>query len=84
MIKEQLIEYYNSIAALDGIDTDNPHQFDSSIGYLIDLVQTVQWFDEKPYPVTQALVENLDTGELSLIDCKLLKKHVSPYNYHLV
>ena len=81
----KLIEYYLSLAALDGIDTDNPHQYDTEVGILVEFVETLVWIDEKPFIITNALVENPETGDVKLVDCQLLKRFIDERgNTHVV
>ena len=75
-MENELIEYYVSEDALDGIHDDNPHQYDTKTALLIKIVEVLQWDDDRPLVISKALVEDVETGEFHLVPCELLKRHV--------
>ena len=83
-MEEKLVEYYISLDALDGIDTNNAHQYDTNTGILIKFIETVAWLDEKPFQVTKALIENAESGDVHLIDPQLIKRFVYGEYSHIV
>ncbi|OUO17597.1 hypothetical protein B5F90_10720 [Alistipes sp. An31A] len=65
----RLIEFYRSEDALDGIEFDNPHQYETDEGYFIGLAHDIINGQQRTF----ALIEDPQTKEIFYIDFKLLK-----------
>ena len=65
----RLIEFYRSEDALDGIEFDNPYQYETDEGYFIGLAHDIISGQQRTF----ALIEDPQTNEIFYIDFKLLK-----------
>ena len=54
---------------MDGVDFDNPHQYDTDEGYFIGLAHDVVNGEQRTF----AVIENPETKDIFYIDFKLLK-----------
>ena len=54
---------------MDGVDFDNPHQYDTDEGYFIGLAHDVVSGEQRTF----AIIENPETKDIFHIDFKLLK-----------
>ena len=61
--------FYKSEDAMDGVDFDNPHQYDTDEGYFIGLAHDVVSGDQRTF----AIIENPETKESLHREWKLLK-----------
>ena len=63
------VVFYKSEDAMDGIDFDNPHQYDTDEGYFIGLAHDIVGGEQRTF----AVIENPETKDIFYIDFKLLK-----------
>lgn len=79
MTKLRQVEYYTydtydpEAGFMDG-DNENDDQI--STGILYEFVDSIQYVDEKPFQVTKALIQDINTQKLSTVSIKQLKRFI--------
>jgi len=71
---QRKVAYFLHYEALDGIYLDMPNQYETAEGFLLTFAHNVRYVDEKPFQITEAVIENLETHEIKCIDYRLLKE----------
>ena len=70
------VKYYLHGEAQDGVYPYLPNQYETAEGVLIEFANSIKEIDGKSFQVTEAIIEDIETHEIKLIDYRLLKQFV--------
>lgn len=70
------VVYYKHSEALDCFCPDKPNQYDTAEGILLGFGYRIIFKEEHPFQITEAIIENPQTGEIKHIDYQLLKNSI--------
>ena len=70
------VEYYLHGEAQDGVYLDMPNQYETAEGILHEFAGSIKEIDGKPFQVTEAIIEDPETGDVKYIDYRLIKRFV--------
>ncbi len=72
-LNRQVAYYVRSENDRAEYDPDMEGQYDENEGLLVSFAHKVQWIDGRPFQITEAVIEDLQTGEIKHIDYNQLK-----------
>lgn len=70
------VEYYVSEEFDTGFDEIDNVNYDTAIALFQRYVDNIQYVNGKPFQVTEALIQDIDTQELSTVSIKQLKRFI--------
>lgn len=70
------VEYYLHGEAQDGVYQDMPNQYETAEGILHEFTGSIKEIDGKPFQVTEAIIEDPETGDVKYVDYRLIKRFV--------